>query len=253
MLILCFLCLNRRLINRLSWFLSYCGKLLLKTFEVLWALYLRVWDFWLVWLLVRSGILISREKGLLGTGFFVLQYLREIRISDLISRKDRLRIATWVKKVVYSATLINTRPNGRLLNISFSWSLPRFCVAYAWLRYRRHVHWSFHFRLVDWHVWIHVTSLPLKSDLHIFLATLVKSFWALSGRLLMVLLGHRVTSFAHLHIRMRIPLTIPILRLWAIISLEIFHPLLSNNRMGFHWFYIDVLFTIYFGLYDLKL
>jgi hypothetical protein len=253
MWLLCFLCLNRRLINRLSWFLSYCGKLLLKTSEVLWALYLRVWDFWLVWLLVRSGILISREKGLLGTGFFVLQYLREIRISDLISRKDRLRIATWVKKVVYSATLINTRPNGRLLNISFSWSLPRFCVAYAWLRYRRHVHWRFHFRLVDWHVWIHVTSLPLKSDLHIFLATLVKSFWALSGRLLMVLLGHRVTSFAHLHIRMRIPLTIPILRLWAIISLEIFHPLLSNNRMGFHWFYIDVLFTIYFGLYDLKL
>ena len=202
---------------------------------------------------MRSGILVSREKRLLGTGFFVLQYLREIRISDLVSRKDRLRIVTWVKKVVYSATLVNTRPNGRLLNISFSRPLPRFHVAYAWLRYRRHVHWRFHFRLVDWHVRIHVAFLPLKSDLHIFLATLVKSLWALSGRLFMVLLGHRVTSFTHLHIRMRIPFTIPILRLWAILSLVVFHPLLSNNRMGFHWFYIDVLLTIYLGLDDLKL
>ena len=202
---------------------------------------------------MRSGILVSREKRLLGTGFFVLQYLREIRISDLVSRKDRLRIATWVKKVVYSATLVNTRPNGRLLNISFSRPLPRFHVAYAWLRYRRHVHWRFHFRLVDWHVRIHVTFLPLKSDLHIFLTTLVKSLWALSGRLLMVLLGHRVTSFTHLHIRMRIPLTKPIIRLWAILSLVVFHPLLNNNRMGFHWFYIDVLLTIYLGLDDLKL
>ena len=69
----------------------------------------------------------------------------------------------------------------------------------------------------------------------------------------MVLLGHRVTSFAHLHIRMRIPLTILILRLWAIVSLVVFRPLLSKNRMGFHLFYIDVLFTIYFGLDDLKL
>ena len=202
---------------------------------------------------MRSGILVSREKRLLGTGFFVLQYLREIRISDLVSRKDRLWIVTWVKKVVYSATLVNTRPNGRLLNISFSRPLPRFHVAYAWLRYRRHVHWRFHFRLVDWHVRIHVAFLPLKSDLHIFLATLVKSLWALSGRLFMVLLGHRVTSFTHLHIRMRIPFTIPILRLWAILSLVVFHPLLSNNRMGFHWFYIDVLLTIYLGLDDLKL
>ena len=69
----------------------------------------------------------------------------------------------------------------------------------------------------------------------------------------MVLLGHRVTSFTHLHIRMRIPFTIPILRLWAILSLVVFHPLLNNNRMGFHWFYIDVLLTIYLGLDDLKL
>lgn len=165
-------CCDRYLLDRLCLFLSDCSKLLFKSSEVFRALNFLRRDLGPAWLLIWGGVLISWQQGFLRTRFFVLQYLREISISDVFG-EDLLRVPSLIKEVLGSATLVDPELFAQLawtsrclLYVGFLGTLSRLHHTLAWLRNRGHINWCLMLPFAN-------RQGSLFWDLHIFYSCLV--------------------------------------------------------------------------------